>query len=292
MQIVKTDITNIGDPFILPYMGVYYHYSTSSPHGFLLYTSSDLHNWECQGLCYKDSRVGYKDFWAPEVYYHNNKFYMFFTAKNKDREKLMLNVAVSDSPMGPFVDISDKPTFDFGYAAIDATVFKDDDGSFYMYYVRDCSENIVNGIHTSQIYVVRLKDCLTETDGEPKMILTPSGELEQKDPLWQWNEGPAVLKHNGKYYVCYSINFFADKRYSVCYATSESPYGPFTKFADNPILSFTDDVSGPGHNSFFKTFDGKCMTAFHIHTDYANPSGNRRTCFAQYYFKDDRLCIY
>ncbi len=41
-KIIKTNITKIGDPFILPFEGKYYHYSTSSPLGFVVYESKDL----------------------------------------------------------------------------------------------------------------------------------------------------------------------------------------------------------------------------------------------------------
>ena len=289
---IKTSIKNIGDPFILPYKGIYYHYSTSDSKGFIVYQSKDLIEWERLGYCYTDSKVGYMDFWAPEVFEHYGNFYMFFTAKNKERDTLLLNVAVADSPVGPFTDVFDKPTFDFGYAAIDATIFKDDDGSIYMYYVRDCSQNIVNGVHTSQIYGVKLKDNLIEVDGEPVMLLSPQGSNEQRDPLWQWNESPAMLKHNGKYYLSYSSNFFADKNYSVSYAVADHPLGIYHKANHNPILKFIEgETSGPGHNMYFKTFDGKKLTAYHIHTDIAHPSGNRRTCFSPYEFKNEVLII-
>lgn len=291
-KIIQTSITKIGDPFILPHEGKYYHYSTSSKEGFMVYVSNDLINWKNHGLCYTNSKVGYMDFWAPEVYEHHQKFYMFFTAKNKDRETLLGSVAVSDSPLGPFVDVKDKPTFDFGYAAIDATLFKDEDGSIYMYYTRDCSQNIINSVHTSEIYGVKLKDNLIETDGDPVLILSPKGLHEQRDPKWQWNEGPAMLKHNGKYYLSYSTNFFADKHYSVCYAVSNYPLSGFVKAEENPILSYVEDViSGPGHNAYFKTFDGRQMTAYHIHTHLDKPSGDRRTCFSTYYFENDKLII-
>ena len=291
-KIIQTEITNIGDPFIMPYKGVYYHYSTSDKDGFIVYTSTNLINWDKKGYCYMNSKVGYMNFWAPEVFEKDGLFYMFFTAKNKDKEELLGSVAVSRSPLGPFVDVNDKPTFDFGYPAIDATLFKDDDGTYYMYFAKDCSKNIVNGIHTSQIYGVKLKNDLVTPDGEPIMLTTPEGEYETGDPEWQWNEGPAMLKHSGKYYLSYSTNFFADKRYSVCYAVSDAPLGQYVKAKENPILAFIEGkISGPGHNSYFETFDGKLMTAYHIHTDMQNPSGNRRTCFSRYYFENNQLKI-
>ncbi len=288
-KIIKTKITNIGDPFILPYKGTYYHYSTSFAKGFKVFTSKDLKNWEDKGLCYKDSKFGYMDFWAPEVYYHNNQFYMFFSSKNIEQDRLMISVAISDSPLGPFKDVK---LFDFGYAAIDASIYMDDDNRKYMYYAKDCSENVVNGINTSQIFVVELTNDLLNTIGEPKLVLTPSTPHEQRQTDWQWNEGPFMLKHDGIYYLSYSTNFFASKEYSVSYATSKNPFGPFTKAKENPILSYIDGViSGPGHNAYFKTFDGDLMTSYHIHTDIDNPSGNRTTCFSKYHFENDKLII-
>ncbi len=52
-----------------------------------------------------------------------------------------------------------------------------------------------------------------------------------------------------------------------------------------------DKISGPGHNAYFKSLDGIDMTAYHIHTDYHHPSGNRTTVFSKYYFKDNKLVI-
>jgi beta-xylosidase len=193
----------------------------------------------------------------------------------------MLSVATSASPLGPFVDVSDRPVFDFGYAAIDATVFIDDDGTPYMLYAKDCSENIVDGVHTSQIWGVRLSEDLMSVKGDPILLLTPSGPFETKDPSWQWNEGPAVLKHMDRYYVSYSVNCYTDPEYSVCYAVSDHPLGPYTKASENPILAKIHGVfSGPGHNMYFRSTEGKLMTAFHIHTDMERPSGDRTTCLA------------
>lgn len=291
MKILKTEITNIGDPFIVAYKGVYYHYSTSHENGFIVYISNDLKKWENKGLCYQNSKVGYQNFWAPEVYIKNEKFYMLFTSKNKESDYLTLSLAVSNNPLGPFIDVLDKPFYDFGYAAIDGHIFKDEDGQYYLYYARDCSQNIINGIHTSQIYGVKLNEDWT-VSGEPKLLTTPSGSFETKRKDWQWNEGPFVLKHNGKYYLSYSVNCFDDKLYSVSYATSKDPLGEFIKARENPILTHIEgEISGPGHNMYFKTFEGELYTAFHIHTDINKPSGNRRTCFAKYTFIDNKLII-
>jgi len=290
-KVIITEVTNIGDPYILVDNDTYYMYATSFKDGFKVWSSKDLVNWKDEGLCYYDSKVGYKDFWAPEVIKKDGKYYMFFTSRNKELDRLMLSVAISDSPLGRFNDVSDKHVFDFGYAAIDATVYKDDDGRYYMYYSRDCSENVVDGIHASQIYVVELDQSLLKTIGEPKMILTPSGSWEAPKDGWAWNEGPYMLKYDNKYYLSYSTNFYASKEYSVCYAVSDQPMGEFVKAKENPILKYTDKMSGPGHNCYFESLDKELLTAFHIHTYYDKPSGNRRACFAKAMFVDGKLVI-
>lgn len=291
-KIIFSSLTGIGDPFILPFEGLYFHYSTSSPEGFLVWTSSDLLHWENRGLCYRDSKVGTADFWAPEVYFRQGRFYLFFTSKNPEKNRLMLSVAVSDSPYGPFQDPLDHPVFDFGYAAIDGSVFTDEDGRSFLLFARDCSENIVNGVHTSQIYGAELTADLLHVKNDPILLTSPEGSAEQADSTWQWNEGPFLLKDKGTYFLSYSVNYFADKRYSVCYATASTPLGPFRKAEENPILNYRDgEFSGPGHNMYFRTFEGETLTAFHVHTDPNHPSGDRRTCFAPYHFEQSRLVI-
>ena len=140
---IRTEITGIGDPFILKDGDTYYMYATSAPDGFKYFTSKNLTDWTKGGYCYKDSPWGENNFWAPEVYARNGKYYMIFTARWKEKHSLRIGVAVADSPEGEFKDLLGAPLFDFGYAVIDATLFQDDDGKEYLYYVRDCSENII-----------------------------------------------------------------------------------------------------------------------------------------------------
>jgi beta-xylosidase len=290
-KIIYTDITGIGDPFVLLEGGVYYLYATSSPKGFNVWKSDDLVKWELIGLCYTNSKFGIGDFWAPEVIKKDNKFYILFTSKDRELNSLRLSLAVSDSPVGPFVDIKDRPVYDFGYANIDGTFFKDDDGKYYFYYVKDCCDNIINNEHISQIYVARLKDDLITLDSEPVLVSTPSGHKELKNNKdWHWNEGPFVTKHNGKYYLSYSFNGFMDPEYSVAYSVSDNPLGPFIK--KGAILEYIPSViSGPGHNMYFTNKEGQLMTAFHVHTNIEKPGGDRRVCFANVYYEDDNLVI-
>ena len=60
---------------------------------------------------------------------YQRSFYMFFSAQSH------VCVAVSDSPLGPFVQKEKKPMIE-GEKCIDNTLFIDDDGRKYMYFDR------------------------------------------------------------------------------------------------------------------------------------------------------------
>jgi GH43 family beta-xylosidase len=287
-------IKNIGDPFVLRAPdGTYYCYATSARDGFKAWTSPDLVHWTEIGYVYKRRRGswGKSDFWAPEVVFHSDKYFMHYSARWGKNRSLRPGVAVADSPTGPFVDVFNRPMFDFGYAAIDGHVFFDEDGRKYFYYSRDCSENVLDGRHESHLYVAELDDDLTSFKGEPRLITTPEQEWELRSGRrgWSWNEGPFVLKHNDKYYLMYSANFFKSRNYSVGYALAESPMGPFVKAAHNPVLFSTNaEMSGPGHNSVTTSPNGsELFIVYHIHTDPQHPGGDRQVCIDRMGFRED-----
>lgn len=294
-------INNIGDPFILKASdGKYYCYATSASDGYKVWLSDDLVHWQDAGMAFKREVDSWavSDFWAPEVIEYNDKYYMFFSAREADTKSLRIGVAVSDNPLGPFMDILKRPLFDFGYATIDASVFIDDDGKKYLYYSRDCSENIVNGVHESHIYGIELADDMLSVIGQPVLLTRPEQKWEEMSgDTWRWNEGPIVLKRGSIYYMFYSANCYANATYSVGYATSESPLGPFKKSKQNPILmsklypgikKSAPLVSGPGHNSFAFSPDKKeLFIVYHTHTDPSLGGGNRQMNIDRIGFRDD-----
>lgn len=53
--------------------------------GFLVYTSADMKNWKANkaddGYALRKGNVyGTANFWAPQVFFHNNRFYMAYVA--------------------------------------------------------------------------------------------------------------------------------------------------------------------------------------------------------------------
>ena len=275
-------VTDIGDPFVLKIApDEYYMYCTSAATtGFYCWKSSDMIHWGDKKMCFvRQVDAWCTDcFWAPEVVARDGKYYMYYSAKNQNGS-LRIGLAVSDQPDGPFENIKNEPFFDFGYAAIDAHVFTDDDGKSYLYYSRDCSENRDDYLNKSEIYGVALSDDLLSVSGEAVKLLTPEQRWEKSPGDTWWNEGPEMLKHDGRYYLTYSANFFASPSYSLGYAVSDGPLGTFVKAQENPLLTsgLRRDVSGTGHHSFTYSPDGTQIWAvYHSHTYPENPSGNRK----------------
>lgn len=280
-MLIRTNITGIGDPFILREGDTYYAYATSAADGFRYFVSKDLIRWSEGGYCYRNSSWAENCFWAPEVYKFGDRYYMLYTGRWKQNHSLRLGLAVSASPCGPFEDVKEGPLFDLGYAVIDGTLFAEGNAR-YLYFVRDCSENIVDGLHVSEIYGAPVGEDFSFL-APPVRLTSPDVPWETaRDPLWRWNEGPALLKHGGNYYLNYSVNCYSDPEYSIACAVAPTPLGPFVKDASNPVLRRREgDFSGPGHNSFFRDAEGYLCTAFHIHTDPLHPSGDRRMCIAR-----------
>ncbi len=289
--------------------------------GFAAYSSSDMVTWKKEGQVYfHNNPNGWSDpkaawggaYWAPEVYEVQGKYYMFYSAQWKENptneeENFRIGVAVADKPTGPFIDLAAKPVFDPGYPIIDANVFFDTDGKAYLYYSRACYKHPVESeiadmarqkgwyqeIEESWVYGVELKPDFSGVVGEPVMLLRPPLSLKDKQAEWEsrsvtsrevnrrWTEGSVTFKKDGLYYIMYSANHFGGQHYAIGYATGNSPLGPFTKAANNPVLQKNTGkggaVSGTGHNSIAYSPDGKEM--FCVYHGRTAKTGNERVVF-------------
>lgn len=259
-------VPDCADPYILKYNGMYYLYGTGGNDGIKVYQSSDMITWSkavgaTSGYAlHKNSVWGEKWFWAPEVYYLNGKFYMFYSAEEE------ISLAESTSPLGPFTqsEANQKP-FHADIKEIDTHLFVDDDGKKYLYFVR-----FTNG---NEIWVAELNDdmysikesTLKRCIGASLGLQTWEKSTLEPQPGAKVNEGPFVLKRNGWYYLTYSANHYQNPNYGVGYATSKSPMGPWTKYSGNPILIGNSKIRGTGHHSFVNVTNGCQYIVYHSH---------------------------
>jgi beta-xylosidase len=279
----------LGDPFAFFHEGRYYLYATAGRGGFHYWTSTDLVHWEPAGNATHrtEETWGKRAFWAPEVFAYGGRFYMAYSAGQKDKKGFRLCLAVSDSPGGPFKDLH-TPWCDIEWSCIDAHVFVDNDGTPYVYFAKVRSGPAPAKM-SGMIYGAKLKKDLSGLAGKPVLCAQADQEWEEPNSTFsRCNEGAFVLRRGDLYYMTYSANHYARPQYGIGYATSPSPLGPWTKSKDNPLLAMDPQrgVTGPGHSSITRSPDGtELFIVYHSHVN--GPSTGRVLCIDRLVFDAD-----
>lgn len=232
-------ILGIGDPAVLFHGGQYYLYPTGDNYGYDVYLSNDLVNWSKGPRVFQSSEPGV---WAPDVFYNeeDSRFYLYYTVNGR------IGIATADQPTGVFKDLGTLIE-----NAIDAHMFQDQDGQYYLYYVE---------YPGFRIHVQPMNSPL-QKKGAPVRIIQASAPWEKKHAVL--TEAPWMLKHRGTYYLLYSASGADTQDYAIGYATAASPLGPFTKFPGNPLIKKGDGVFGPGHCSVVQSRDDQLWMVYH-----------------------------
>ena len=203
------------------------------------FSSPDLVHWTIHKDVLDVKNVAWAAYaiWAPSAIHLNGKYYLFFAANDIQKTDSFpggIGVGVSDKPGGPFVDLLGKPLigeFHNGAQPIDPMVFRDEDGSIYLYYG---GQGHCNVVRLSQ----DLKSVIPMQDGTLYKEITPQ----------HYTEGPFMITRRGVYYFMWSEGDWGDSSYGVAYAKSSSPTGPFVRAGK--ILSTDPAIAnGPGHHS-------------------------------------------
>ena len=275
---------HLADPSLLYHKGVYYLYGTvegSANNGFIAYTSADRVYWQkdtsnTNGYALsKGDAFGNANFWAPQVFKIGEQFYMAYTADEN------IAIAQSRSPAGPFTQKLLQPLA-APVKQIDPFVFIDDDGRKYLYHVR-----LTNG---NRIFVAELEDDLAAIKFSTlKECITATETWENTaNSAWPVAEGPSLLKYHNIYYLFYTANDFRNPDYAVGYATSNSPLGPWKKYAGNPIISREIvGVNGTGHGDFLKMPNGDLQYVFHAHFSDKRVAPRRTVIIKARFMKSD-----
>lgn len=202
-----------------------------------------------------------KQMWAPDAAEKDGRYYLFFPAKDYDGI-FKIGVAISNSPIGPF---EAKPKAIQKSFSIDPAVFKDDDGSYYMYFGGiwggqlqrwrtgkfNNEEEQSPTAHLPKVNepsmcakVAKLTDDLLEfaEDAKDVLIVDEDGKpLLQGDSERRFFEASWLHKYKGKYYFSYSTG----DTHFICYAIGNNPYGPLIYAGKilNPVVGWTSHHS-------------------------------------------------
>lgn len=182
-------------------------------------------------------------------------------------------------------DLNDIPTL------IDSHPYTDSNGDKYMYFSLEDPRCIVGmkmndwySVDYSTVTVLTRVGYYTVEDYNKAQAGEYVEKVEYELIGAEVNEGPAMIEHNGKYYLTFSVNGFYDASYSVMQAVSDSPLGPFRKLSDDENgLFLSADIggntalSGTGHHSFV-TIGDKIFICYHRHTVNGTINGGRMIC--------------
>ncbi len=211
-----------------------------------------------------------RQLWDNDVVEKGGRYYMIYCMKDKT-DIFHLGVAIAERPEGPFIPQPDPIR---GSYSIDPSVFKDDDGSIYVYFggiwggqLQRYRDN--KALESAQLAkpgqpalpsrVVKMTDDVLQFAEEPRpvMVVDGHGEPLQEDNPYRFFEASWMHKYNGKYYFSYSTG---DTHY-LCYAIGDNPYGPFTYQGVllDPVVGWTTHHSIAEYKGKWYLFHHDCV---------------------------------
>lgn len=268
--------SSAADPTVIRTDEGFYLYATQTNDYWIpIYFSKDLVNWEFKRSAFRNATRPKPDvlpdggaFWAPEIRYINGKYVLYFSwAKWGDGSKSYTAVAISDSPVGDFLNA--KPlliTDDFGSNCIDQFYYEED-GKKYMFV------GSFNGIYVTELTDDGLS-VKRGADGKPVL---------KKQVCGRAFEGTNIYKKGKYYYLFASINNCCDginSRYKVVVGRSEKLLGPYVDRKGKDMLDNSwelvlegdgETFFGPGHNSIIIPDDAG--TDWMIYHSYVKENG-------------------
>lgn len=216
-----------------------------------------------------------KQMWATDVAEKDGRYYLYFSAKDHNG-LFRIGVAVADTPTGPFIANPDPIR---GTYSIDPAVLTDGN-DYYLYFgglsggqnhrydrnntLLECAKRQEKNDTAIPPRVARLTPDMMQLAEQPRPVIitdNEGNEMTESNPH-RYFEAPWVHKYGDKYYLTYSTG----GTHLVCYAISDSPYGPFMYGGEllTPVTGWTT------HQSVVEK-DGKWYLFYHD----ASPSGGK-----------------
>jgi GH43 family beta-xylosidase len=223
-----------------------------------------------------------RDIWAPELFFLNGKWYIYYTGSNgDDRQHRMwvLENENQDPTQGTWTDKGMLKTKPADLWSIDATILQQDSSLFLIWSGRPFESGTAD--LTQNLYISKMSNPFTLT-GPTVRISTPEYDWEKRG--FPVNEGPEVLRNPaGDILLTFSGSYCGDDRYSlgiISLKKASDPMNPqsWTKMPA-PVFAglASSNAYGPGHNGFFKSRDGKeDWLIYHANSAAGQGCGNSR----------------
>lgn len=268
---------DLADPSVIRWGNTYYATGTSSEWApyFPVFKSTDLINWTQTGHIFNERPKWAKSsFWAPELFSHKGKVFVYYTARREPDGVSYIGVASADDPEKEFTDHG--VLIEYGTEAIDAFVFEEE-GQLYISWK-------AYGLDQRPIEILgsRLSADGLRLEGEPFSFL--------KDTEGIGMEGQYHFKKGEYYYIIYSPRNCCgpESNYEVWVARSKNLRGPYEKYAKNPILRGEGQFLSLGHGTATETPDGRMFYMCHAYFSGAGFYNGRQPVLQEMIMTRDR----
>jgi len=252
------------DPSVFQKDGVYYYLQTNG-NSIELWTTTAMSKLATSSLKKIYTPIAgtrnSRNVWAPEMFFLDGKWYIYYTAGDgtdiNQRTWVLENNSV-DPATGTWVDKGKIFSASADFWAIDGTVFELNGSRYFLWCGRP---DLTNMNLTQNIYIAKMKNPYT-LEGVATKLTEPEFNWEKNG--FGVNEGPEVLVGtDGRLFLVYSASYCGTDDYVLGMMALKTGGNPLVK-ADwaksaQPVFSKQpqNNAFGPGHNSFFKSPDGK-----------------------------------
>jgi GH43 family beta-xylosidase len=267
------------DPYVILSEDGWYYFTASVPayDGIVLRRAKSLaelpdaeekYIWHCH-----ESGPMSKHIWAPELHFLFGKWYIYYAGGEKEDiwkiRPYVLECQGSDPMNDPWIEkgkMHRAPEDEFSFEAfsLDATVFENKGKWYYIW-----AEKVGVGKQISNLYIAEMENGYALKTVQV-LLTTPDYDWER---IGFWvNEGPGIIKHNGKIFMTYSAS-----ETGTCYCVGMLTADENDDLLDPrswkkeryPVLASCDEkrIYGPGHNSFTKDADGNDIIVYHARTE-------------------------
>ena len=302
-------IVQRADPYIYKHIDGWYYFTASIPKydGIILRRGKTLAELpDAQEIMIwkkHDEGIMSEHIWAPEIHHLDGKWYLYFSAGEKehiwDIRPYVLECSDEDPLTGTWVERGKiqsvkEDVFSFEGFSLDATILENKGRRYYIW-----AEKIGVGKQISNLYIAEMETPL-KLKTVQVLLTTPDYDWERQG-FWV-NEGPAVIKNRGRIYLTYSASETGIVYCMGMLSVDENSdlLDPLSwKKERYPVLKSCEDkgIYGPGHNSFTVDENGDPIMVYHARTEKViegNPlyNPNRHAMLMKIDFGEDGAPIF
>ena len=272
---IKPLIEQRADPYVYKHIDGYYYFTASVPtYDYIelrrANTIEELPSASTAAVWRRhESGPMSEHIWAPEIHFLDNKWYIYFAAGEKEDiwkiRPYVLECSGNDPMVDPWIEKgmmqkADNDPYSFTDFSLDATVFEHKGKRFFIWAQKVGGEKGISNLYIAEMESpIKLKTVQV-------LLTTPDYNWERVD-FWV-NEGPAVIKRNGRIFVTFSASATG-----ACYCMGLLEASEDADLLDPqawkksryPVFATTPErnIFGPGHNSFTVSEEGEDLMIYH-----------------------------